>query len=204
MIIPVAKSTLSLWLRDVGLAKAQKQRITEARMAAQRRGADRRREIRLAQISEINQRARKDRKAISTRELHLMALMLYWAEGSKEKEWRRGSGVIFSNSDPRMIKFFIKWLIDCMNVLPQNISCSIYTHDSHRYSIERVKEYWQKIIGPKLPLITQVYFKRNKIMTKRRNTGETYFGLLRIRILKSSVLLREITSMIDVVCDKVC
>lgn len=27
--VPVAKSTLSLWLRDVGLAKAQKQRITQ-------------------------------------------------------------------------------------------------------------------------------------------------------------------------------
>ena len=32
--IPVAKSTLSLWLRTVRLAKRQKQRLTEKRLAA--------------------------------------------------------------------------------------------------------------------------------------------------------------------------
>jgi len=36
--VPVAKSTLSLWLREVGLAKRQRQRLTEKRKAAQLRG----------------------------------------------------------------------------------------------------------------------------------------------------------------------
>ncbi len=37
--IPVAKSTLSLWLRSVGLAKKQKQRLTEKKRLGQLRGA---------------------------------------------------------------------------------------------------------------------------------------------------------------------
>jgi transposase len=36
--VPVAKSTLSLWLRSLGLAKQQKQRLTEKRLAALKRG----------------------------------------------------------------------------------------------------------------------------------------------------------------------
>jgi orotate phosphoribosyltransferase-like protein len=34
--IPVAKSTVSLWLREVDLSVPQKQRITKKRIAAQR------------------------------------------------------------------------------------------------------------------------------------------------------------------------
>ena len=33
--VPVAKSTLSLWLRDVGLSKTQKQKITVKKHKAQ-------------------------------------------------------------------------------------------------------------------------------------------------------------------------
>jgi hypothetical protein len=38
--VPVAKSTLSIWLHSVGLAKYQKQRLTEKKIAGMRRGAE--------------------------------------------------------------------------------------------------------------------------------------------------------------------
>ena len=38
--VPVAKSTLSLWLREVGLSKTQKQRITQKQIKASQRGGD--------------------------------------------------------------------------------------------------------------------------------------------------------------------
>jgi transposase len=37
--VPVAKSTLSLWLRSVGLAERQKQRLTEKKRKGQLKGA---------------------------------------------------------------------------------------------------------------------------------------------------------------------
>ena len=54
--IPVAKSTLSLWLRKVGLSKSQKQRITKKRVKAGLKGAQKRREqrIELTNIVEVN------------------------------------------------------------------------------------------------------------------------------------------------------
>jgi len=45
--IPVAKSTLSLWLRSVKLAKRQKQQLTQKKLAAAFRGAMKRREQRI-------------------------------------------------------------------------------------------------------------------------------------------------------------
>ena len=44
--ISVAKSSLSLWLRNVGLSKKQKQRLTEKKLKSALRGAKRKKEIR--------------------------------------------------------------------------------------------------------------------------------------------------------------
>jgi transposase len=45
--IPVAKSTLSLWLRSVGLAERQKQRLTEKKRKGQLKGAQMKRRQRI-------------------------------------------------------------------------------------------------------------------------------------------------------------
>jgi len=44
---PVAKSTLSLWLRSIGLSVQQKQRLTARKYAAALRGSQKRREQRI-------------------------------------------------------------------------------------------------------------------------------------------------------------
>jgi orotate phosphoribosyltransferase-like protein len=58
--IPVAKSTLSLWLRDIGLAKKQKQRLTKKKLDSALKGARSRREQRLIITKEIKDKARKE------------------------------------------------------------------------------------------------------------------------------------------------
>ena len=52
-IIPVAKSTISLWFHEVNLAEYQKQRITEKRIEGQKRGAMARRTQRIKLQSDI-------------------------------------------------------------------------------------------------------------------------------------------------------
>src|SRR5574343_181567 len=74
--IPVAKSTLSEWFRDVSLSKKQNQKLTQEKYT----------------------KAFGDVKNITKRELWLIGVVLYWAEGSKEKEYRPGSGINFNNS----------------------------------------------------------------------------------------------------------
>jgi hypothetical protein len=34
----------------------------------------------------------------------------YWCEGAKNKPYRRGDQIIFMNSDPALIKFFMRFL----------------------------------------------------------------------------------------------
>ena len=104
----VAKSTLSLWLRYVGLAKRQKQRLTQKRIEAQKRGAKIVRERRERLVKEIKELARRDVKKITKRELWLIGVGLYWAEGSKQKSNNVSARISLGNSDPEIIRIFIK------------------------------------------------------------------------------------------------
>ena len=84
--IPVAKSTLSLWLREIGLSKPHKQKLTEKRLLAARRGGETRKKQRLEFTKSIYKKTSDDIDKISKRDLWLMAVMLYLAVGSKEKK----------------------------------------------------------------------------------------------------------------------
>ena len=47
---------------------------------------------------------------LSPRELRLIGVTLYWAEGAKSKPWNRSHRVMFVNSDPGVISVFLAWL----------------------------------------------------------------------------------------------
>ncbi len=202
--IPVAKSTLSLWLRSVGLSKKQIQRLTEKKLLAIQRGGQSRNKWRLATTKSIKKQAhleiKKKIKRIDARDLWLMGIMLYWAEGAKDKEYRPGQSVIFSNSDPLMIKVFLKWLDICLQISVEDIQFSIYIHENHRHNIEKVKTFWSDATGFSIGKFDKIYYKKHKVKVYRRNTEENYHGLVRIRIRKSSALNRKITGWIEGIC----
>lgn len=190
--IPVAKSTLSLWLRSVGLSKKQEQIFSEKRREGSLKGAMRKKEIKLNRILEIGNRAENEIKKISKREKWLVGVALYWAEGSKEKEYRPGSGVAFTNSDSKMVQVFLNWLIEVCEVSKKRIIFEIYIHDSYKNEINRLKKFWSSKTGFSEDCFNRIYFKRNKIETKRKNRGGLYNGVLRVKVLGSSDLCREI------------
>lgn len=202
--IPVAKSTLSVWLKNVGLSKKQKQKLTKKKLEAALRGAKARKDNRIATTKKIYEESKKDIETISKRELWLMGTMLYWAEGHKEKEYRPGSGTQFTNSDPKMIKLFLIWLDKICGIKANEITFSIYIHENSKNSTESVKKYWVDITGFKKDDFLQVYLKKSNIKTLRKNIGDSYFGVLRIRVKASSVLQRKIAGWVKGVVDYFC
>jgi len=190
-VIPVAKSTLSLWFHDVGLAEHQKQRITEKRIEGQKKGAAARRTQRIRKQEEIWSVAEREVGNISERDLWLIGVTLYWAEGSKEKDWRPGSKFIFSNSDPRMIRVVVAWLYKFASISSDEIGFELYLHESKRDDASIVMDFWSKETGFSVSRFNRVYFKRDKIGTKRKNIGLLYNGLIRVTIPNSSSLVRR-------------
>lgn len=191
-IVPVAKSTLSLWLRDVGLAKARQQILTAKKLAASRRGGEARKWQRMQISVEIKDRARAEIGDLTQRERWLIGIALYWAEGSKEKEYKPGSGAQFTNSDSKMVRFYIDWLVDCCQVNRDDIGFELYIHKNVGLDIDRVKKYWS--ISTRFPVkrFGQVYWKKHSVKNYKKNKGALYYGNLRVRVKASSALNRKI------------
>lgn len=198
--IPVAKSTLSEWFREVSLSKKQYQRLTEKKLAAAKRGGVVKREQRLKRVEEICASAFADIKHISKRELWLIGIILYWAEGTKEKEYHPGSQLMFGNSDPRMIKLFVKWLLNSCGLSRDRLTFEIYIHKNSKNNIEVVRKYWSDVTGFSIKEFSRVYYKTNVIKTNRRNIDNLYYGLIRVKVRASSDLVRQIAGWTEAIC----
>lgn len=198
--IPVAKSTLSIWLGEVGLSKPQKQRITELRMISQKKGALRRRMQRVELSTSIFEQAEKEIGSINERELWLIGTMLYWAEGSKQKDWNVSQPLQFTNSDPIMIRLFLKWLKNSLKIEDSELIISLAIHENSKSRLPKVVSHWKSITGIKDPFSDRVYFKRHKDKGYRRNLGEKYYGTVRITVKRSTNLNRKITGWVNGVC----
>lgn len=68
--------------------------------------------------------------------------MLYWAEGAKSFNSRNYT-VDFANSDPLMIKLFIKFLKNIYQIDESRLRCLIYCYPSHK--TETLTNYWSKL-----------------------------------------------------------
>lgn len=198
--VPVAKSTLSLWLREVGLAKKQRQRISILKRVAQKRGAESRRSQRIQATNHIYNLAGKEIGRISDREKWLIGIILYWAEGSKQKEWNISQSLQFTNSDPLMISFYLKWLTECMKIRKKDIVLSLAIHENNKHRMKEVINFWETLTGRSPLFSDKVYFKRHKPGSYRHNKGENYYGTVRVYVLKSTNLNRKISGLVSSIC----
>lgn len=196
--IPIAKSTLSVWLKDIGVAKRQSQRLTLQRKLAQIKASETCREIRVAKEKDIIGFAKKEIRGISKRELWLIGTAIYWAEGSKQKSHNVSQGVSFGNSDPKMILLFKKWMNECCSVEDDRLYYRIYIHETA--DIAEAKKFWSGLIGKK---IEKTYLKKHNPKTMRKNSGNDYHGLLRIDVTRSTDLNRKIKGWILGIADNV-
>jgi hypothetical protein len=190
--IPVAKSTLCEWLHSVGLSKYQKQRLTAKKLASAKRGGAAKHQQRLNETKLIINAAKSEIGNISDRELWLMGIMLYWAEGSKEKNYRLGSRTEFTNMDPTMICFFLHWLNAILHIDKTRLIFEIYIHETHRHRVEDIVRFWSEKIGIAPHYFSRIYFKKANSKTNRKNIDDTYFGVIKIRIRSSTALNRRI------------
>ncbi len=194
--VPVAKATLSLWLRTVGLSKPQKQRLTEKKLAAGRRGAEkvhRERVERVARtLAEAEVEARE--RILSGDMLWLIGTVLYWGEGAKPKPWRAWAKVSVTNMDPGVILLVREWLRSYCSVSGVDLGYEIYVHE--RADVDQAVAYWSHQLGISRERML-IRLKRHNTSTKRKNVGVHYYGTMRITARRSTLLNHRIAGWIQ-------
>ena len=190
----VAKSTVWRWLKAEGLVSAQPQQRTAFSRLARQRAVAAIRAKRLARTAAVMEPARKEVGGISSRELWLVGVALYWAEGAKQKPHNIAQQVAFSNSDPAMLRTFLAWLRDVCQISSDCLTFDLYIHESA--DVPSARQFWAstlQIPGERF----RVRLKRHNLSPRRRNVGEHYAGLVRINVPKSAQLNRKITGWVE-------
>jgi predicted DNA-binding protein YlxM (UPF0122 family) len=113
----------------------------------------------------------KQNLTLKEKQLKTTGLMLYWAEGSKKNPHH----VDFANSDPLMIKLFIKFLREICRVNESRLRCLIYCYPSH--NIQELTSHWSRLTNIPKPQFTKPYIRQDggNIRDKMK------YGLVHIR-----------------------
>ncbi len=166
----ISKGSVSTWVRDIPLTETQRAAL-EARRSSRQRGvfkgskavAEKYRQLRLKYQQEGRVKAREQDP------LHIAVCMLYWGEGSKRKD-----SLVLVNSDPDLLRFFIRFLTECLNVDRQAIRLRIncYLHDE--LSQEDVERYWLNTLALDRTALRKGSFNNQPSSSRQRGRKLTY------------------------------
>jgi len=132
-------------------------------------------------------------KSLSEQEFFLTGVALYWAEGFKSvKEGRLG----FCNSDPRMIKFIIEWFEKSLKINREDFVLRTEFNESHKDRTEEIKVFWSKLTRISLNQFEKPFYHRSGWL-KDYPDRDNYFGVLRVRVRRSSELLHKMRGWIE-------
>jgi hypothetical protein len=131
-----------LWVRDIELTREQHKELLRRNPAYNRQRSGvaihsaRRREQRIGYQEQGRRLAR------SGEPLHLAGCMLYWAEGSKDRNQLR-----FSNSDPEMVRFFVTFLKTYFALEDADIRIKCHLFADHADRQREVERFWLNVAG---------------------------------------------------------
>ncbi|GAA4916281.1 hypothetical protein ACFPM3_21610 [Streptomyces coeruleoprunus] len=183
-----SKSSISLWVRD--LPKPERKRSREQASAIARRGWEAKLRIRDEERRRTKEAARTEIGALlPERELFMIGIALYWAEGTKDKPYVRRERVTFVNSDPNVILVFLAWL-DMLGVARERLRFHLMIHETA--DIPAAEDYWADLVGADRSAFHKTTLKRHNPKTVRSNVGEAYMGCLAIKVRQSADLYRRI------------
>ncbi|MEW2163930.1 hypothetical protein AB0912_13160 [Streptomyces sp. NPDC007084] len=183
-----SKSSISLWVRDLP-APERKKRTREEASAIAKRGWEVTMRMRDEERRRTKEAAAAEIGALTDRELFLLGVGLYWAEGSKAKPHLTQERVTFINSDPRMIEVYLAWL-RLLGVTTDRLRLHVHIHESG--DVEGAERFWAELVGVDTTALGKTYLKRHNPKTNRKNLGQGYRGCLAIRVLGSADLYRRI------------
>lgn len=195
-LLHVSSSTVSLWVRHIRLSPAQKQRLITKVLQVLQTGRAKaqkiQQEARKIIITSLEKEALVELGHLSERDLFIAGIFLYWAEGFK-KDSRLG----FANSDPAMIKIFLKWL-DYRGVPKEQIRLRVGINISHKNRVKDVEQFWSEQTEIPLHQFQKPFFQKFK-WKREFPKPEEYFGVIRIRTNKQGRLFIKTQAWIKAV-----
>ena len=173
--VKVAKSSLSLWLKDVKLKPEHRERLYTKKIQFLNLGSRSQKERREREVNEIISLAEQDISIPLDNDVYrLMGAALYWAEGSK-------TGLCqITNSDPHVIAFMVRWIRDMFNINAEVLKAHLNIYPQQED--DQIKFFWSDLTGIPMSRFGKSFIKP---LNKGYKKNNLYYGTIKITIPKS-------------------
>ncbi len=178
--LKISKGTLSFWLRDIPFTLSTESYYKKRSLCFHNSQVSHQRKIQ--RTSQIVSETKREILAVKLYELKLLGAIAYWTEGSKTQD----NQVKFTNSDPKLIKFILRWLREICFVPENKLRVHLRIHgDLDREETER---YWSKLTGIKLDKFHKTTFKTSNSESKRHN--KLKYGIASITVCDTNLFYK--------------
>lgn len=128
--LSVPQSTLSYWLREFPLTEGRIKELqkmgwekSEAKIERFRAAMKRREKMKYQEVYNEQQRKLAN---LSKDSFFVAGLMLYLGEGNKKDKYK----IALANTDPLIIKFFVKWLTDFLSIPKEEMKFQLHLYEN--------------------------------------------------------------------------
>lgn len=193
--LSVSKGSASLWCRDIILSKSQVEKLLTRENVGGAIGRMKawewHREEKRRRFARLHKIGYGEVRVSNNNDLFLLGLAIYWSEGSKND-----GRVLLTNSDPYMIRLYVRWLKECFGILPSQITCRVTINELHSDRREEIEKYWGEVVNLPLTQFTKTTTIHSK-WTKLYENRKTYYGVLAVHVQKSTDLSYRVMGSID-------
>src|SRR3989344_7010389 len=179
--LDVSFSTISFWCRDIKLPVSVINKMKFNKKERSIRGllkySERKRAQRMKNTFYQKQNGVKMVNKLYDRDILMVGLGLYWGEGYKESNDEMG----FTNSNPPMIKFYIKWL-GLNNILKDNLIFRLSLNEIFKSKENKIKSFWIEYLKIKREQFSRTTFIKTKLKKASIRNLSIYKGILRVKV----------------------
>ena len=190
--IKCAKSSVSVWVRDIPLTPEQIERLKSNQDKGRAKAANHPNssKFKWARIRQcISDDAKREISSnCSLKELKLVGTALYWAEGYMASR----NSFVFANSDAGMIKLMMRFLIKVCRIPLNKLRGRVNIHP--HLDIKKAQQYWSQISGIPLRQFYKPLLAVSRSSKQKRRTLP--YGTFRI-IVSDVVLCSRIKGWIE-------
>jgi hypothetical protein len=191
----ISVATAHRWTKDIVITEEQRQRnlaggrgpqspaVVAARVAAWR---EKHRDSRRAWQTEGRAAARRGDA------LHQAGCMLYWAEGSKQR-----NSITFVNSDREMVRYFVRFLRECLEVAAEDITVRLNVYTTNGLTLRQIEDHWLWSLGLPRTALRKHQLNHNPTSSSGSKRNKLPYGVCTLRVKRSTRLVQHIYGAIQ-------
>jgi len=109
--------------------------------------------------------------------------MLFWAEGSRAR-----NAVEFVNSDPAMIKFFVRFLRSCYGVPDSRITVTCNLFAEHQARRREIEDFWLRTLALPRTQLRSTRINRYSKYSQKKRRNKLPYGTCRIKVYDTALV----------------